>query len=130
MKADNLQTLKSFVTSNSYKDLENKRILNLEKNKVLYAHFTCFKESEIELFYDYSKQPYNFRLYGGESPTSDEVEWIYSSYFVIPDNLLLAKNQKSGEFELFPPEYIKKVYGEIKESEYQFFANKLANINN
>ncbi len=40
-------------------------------------------------FKDYDKQPYQFRVYGGENEKSENVYWIYSNYYVVPDNFIL-----------------------------------------
>lgn len=74
-------TLRDFVIKYGFKELKGKKILS--GGKIVYIHEKWFAPDKVNDFKDYKKQPYKFRLYGGNTPNADLVDWVYSSDLVI-----------------------------------------------
>lgn len=74
-------TLRDFVIKYGFKELKGKKILS--GGKIVYIHEKWFAPDKVNDFKDYKKQPYKFRLYGGNTPDADLVDWVYSSDLVI-----------------------------------------------
>lgn len=74
-------TLRDFVIKYGFEELKGKKILS--EGKIVYIHEKWFAPDKVNDFKDYKKQPYKFRLYGGNTPNADLVNWIYSSDLVI-----------------------------------------------
>lgn len=74
-------TLRDFVIKYGFEELKGKKILS--GGKIVYIHEKWFAPDKVNDFKDYKKQPYKFRLYGGNTPNADLVDWIYSSDLVI-----------------------------------------------
>lgn len=82
LKDEKKCTLRDFVIKYGFEALRGKKIL-LQDNKIVYVHENLLTPDKINDFKDYEKQPYKFRLYGGNTPDAELVEWIYSSDLVI-----------------------------------------------
>lgn len=100
-KDDTKCTLRDFVIRYGFEALRGEKIL-LCGSKIVYVHENWFTPDKINDFKDYEKQPYKFRLYGGNTPNAELVEWIYSSDLVIfseeLDNTLNVEATQSCQY--------------------------------
>lgn len=76
-------TVRDFVMKYGFSALKGVKILSFG-NKIVYIHNNFFTPERIKEFKGYKKQPYRFRVYGGDTPDAELVNWIFSSDIVIP----------------------------------------------